>query len=300
MKRSGEIRIHDSTVGVWEDQVETKAFQAEVFDPLIRFLRSRGWRVKRDPQAHRHYRTISKWHRYCRRGDLEANLQLMGRSIGFELYQNVANVTHPSGGKYEFDKMGKMPYLLRNRARLTIRDVVAHLTRTHGYSVRRPDPGRPGPGNLTGRQWILSQACDWHFKPDLGRAAYTNGDLDRRGGDGSLIDHGQVVWFRGYDGRIGRGVAYYNLNNMWWVLSGKWTVYNVPCWDLYTSPPEDLRTRRFSEAHCYRRVAENLARAVKAMDFEKAARIKPALLRFGPSRVSQGIAVEPVLVGGAA
>src|SRR3546814_20165702 len=79
--RKGEIAFHDSSLRIWEDSVEEPVFKREVFEPLIRLLRRRGWKVGVDASVHQHYRCLSKYTRYCRLGGLEAQLELRGRTI---------------------------------------------------------------------------------------------------------------------------------------------------------------------------------------------------------------------------
>ena len=43
--RAGSIRLHDTTIGIWEDAVNERDFQQQVFGPLIRFLRDAGWKI---------------------------------------------------------------------------------------------------------------------------------------------------------------------------------------------------------------------------------------------------------------
>jgi hypothetical protein len=268
--RKGTVRIVDADVHVWEDGVDEAALKRAVFDPLIRHLRMLGWSVRRDEHVHKRYRRLSKWHRYCRRGDLEAKLSLSGRHIGFNMFQNIANVENHHGGEYDFDRIERMPYLLRKRAELTIAQLTSHLQGMHGYGLSRP-LGLPRPGGMTAREWIDAKIreCDWHYKPHLGRADW-HGNYNRESADGALLDHGQEVhFFDSRTGRLVRGRAFYNINNMWWVEYGPWSWTNKACFELFAARPADLR------AKCPRRRKDRLQRdlksAVEAMRFERAA-----------------------------
>src|SRR3546814_7722971 len=99
--------------------------------PLIRLLRRRDWKVGVDASVHQHYRCLSKYTRYCRLGGLEAQLELRGRTIEFGTYQNIANVDNRNGGRYDFDKLARMPYAMRLRALAELRAVTNHLILRH-------------------------------------------------------------------------------------------------------------------------------------------------------------------------
>jgi len=268
--RSGEIRIHDSSLSIWEEACDDSL--RGVFDDVIRALRRFGWRVGRDEQAHRRYRIISKDFRYCRHGELEAALRISGRCIEFEAFQNVVNVSNLNGGRYDIGKMKRMPYLFRKRTELTFKKLIEHLTSKYGYGVKYPKPER-GPGGITGREWVERRYLEsWHTKPYLGRPDW-HCDGNRQTNDGHLLEQGMPVYFIGYDGRIGHGTAMYNLNNMWWVLAGKYAVYNIACFYLFAERPANLRVKR-NERQRRRRLEAELASAVKRMDFARAETLK--------------------------
>ncbi len=274
-RRTGCLSVHDSSLNLYEERVDEADLKKAVFDPVIRFLRSKGWKVGRDEQVHQHYRCLSPKRRYCRKGDLEASLELAGRSVKFEMFQNVANVSNPNGGKYDFDKMQRMPYLLRKAAELTQRQLIALLVQRHGYDVRLQSK-KAGPQGITGREWIareITSCC--HYKPELGRADW-HADYNRKTRDGQLLEHGQQIYFIDYRGRIGYGTAFYNLNNMWWILAGRYTVLNIHCGDIFAQAPADLRKKR-NERIRRRRLEDELAHAVAALNFERAIVLKRVL-----------------------
>ena len=252
-----------------------------VLHPLIRFLRSIGWQVRRDERIYKHYRSLSPHHRYCRFGDLEASLEVNGRHLKFEMYQNVRMKGREKGdGKYEFGKMKIMPYLLKLRAKWTINKVVEHLTGLHGYRVVPADP-EYGPFGVTALEWIQWKYKEgWHYKEELGRPDW-HSDYNRRSGDGELLDQGMPVYFKDYEGRWGRGVAYYNLNNMWWVAVGKWNVRNIACFDIFVRPPPEIYQRVTPEKR-RRRLEEELQRAVLRLDYQRALVLKRILFGDRP------------------
>ncbi len=280
-QRKGTITVYDSSVNLWEEAVAEPSFKAEVMEPLIRFLRETGWSVRRDEEVHKRWRILSPKHRHCRRGDLEAKLSLSGCHLKFEMFQNVANVENPNGGQYDFSRMRRMPYLLRKAAELSQRRIVEFLTRSYGYSVSPPRvyPGVGGPRAL---DWVLDQirSCEWHYKPELDRCDWHN-DGNRESADGALLDHGQEVWLADSKGRWLRGRAFYDLNNMWWVVLGPYAWTKTGSFYLYTRPPVDARLRENTKTR-RRRLREELDHAVKREDFERAILLRDIIRRETP------------------
>jgi len=271
--RSGEIRFHDSSINIWEENVDEKSFKAEVFDPIIRLLRKNGWQVKRDEDVYKNYRCLSKHRRYCRKGDLEAKLALCGRHIEFETYQNIVNVKNSNGGEYDFDKMDRMPYLFRKMTILIHKKIRDFLVKGNNYEVK-PEEKSHGPGynQITGLEWIQQNYRDsWPFKGDL--TTYQISDYNRKSKDGKLLDHKQPVYFHGYDGKIRSGTTYYNINNMWWILCGKYTVRNICSSDIYVDPPNNIREYR-CEHNRRKKLESLLAEAIKSMSFIRAELLK--------------------------
>lgn len=75
---------------------------------------------------------------------------------------------------------------------------------------------------------------------------------------GSVLEHGAQVWFADWHGHMGEGVAYYNTNNMWWVVTGKYGLDNAASFDIYAGKPETLRIRRNAQRR--KRLEQNFRR----------------------------------------
>lgn len=275
MNRIGKVSIHDSQISVYEEVVDEENLKKSVMDPLIVFLRTKGWKVGRDKDVYKNFRCLNKGHRYCRKGGLEATLQLSGRSLSFEIYQNVVNVENRNGGKYDFNKMDRMPYLLRRHAEVAHKQIINFLLSQFGYELKT-GKGIKGPGALTALEWVQHETKDcWHYKEELGRRSWSS-DRNRTSGDNQLIDHLQPVFFEDYEGRIRTGTAFYNINNMWWVISGKYDLYNVSSRSIYVESPGDLKRKR-NDRKRRNRLESLLSNAVSRMDFARAAQLKEIL-----------------------
>jgi len=114
MSRQGKLGFNNTSLSIWEERQDEKDFMT-VYGFVIKYLRSRGFKVVQDPETKRRYPVLAKTHHYAKKGNLEASLDLRGCSISLEFYQNVANVDNPNGGRYCFDKFKRMPYLIQKQ-----------------------------------------------------------------------------------------------------------------------------------------------------------------------------------------
>lgn len=72
------------------------------------------------------------------------------------------------------------------------------------------------------------------------------------------------------------GIALYNINNMWWVVSGKYAVTNEASFSIYVDNPGDLRRKR-NEGTRRKRLEAELAKATKQMNFRRAQVLRDVL-----------------------
>lgn len=289
INRQGKVSFGDASLGVWEDPdcpvfSDTdwgQEFKKDVFLRMAQQLRRIGWETEVPADMIKQYgRRFAEGHRYCRKGDLQGFLDLSGRCIKFEMWQDVANGENPNGGRYDFDKEKRMPYLLwleMERTRRRIRDYLCNVFSDYEFRTDRNDGqmNKRGPGFLTALEWLAGcYETSWHFKGDTSQ--YKIADYNREAADGSMLSHGQRVWFADRKGRICTGVAYYNINNMWWVVTGKYDVRNEASFYLYNSCPDKPRQKRNAKLRRDRLEAE-LSRAAKSMDFMRGQTLKEIL-----------------------
>lgn len=281
--RSGIIRFNDASLSIWEEPAKVEPvweqqFKRDVFARIVQQLNRIGWTcVVPDDMVKQYSVRFARKYRYCRKGDLEAQLSISGRCITLDMWQNVANVENRNGGKYDFDKEARMPYLLRLEMERTRRRLRRYLCNIFGGY--RFEPGRPerGPNGLTALQWVEQDVrrC-WHYDENTGRRAGEGRPYNNKSAEGLQVVHGSRVWFADPKGRMLTGTAYYNINNMWWVISGRYGLWNVASFEIYTLQPGDLRTKR-NAALRRDRLKRQLDAAVKTMSFERAAVLRDIL-----------------------
>lgn len=75
---------------------------------------------------------------------------------------------------------------------------------------------------------------------------------------------GETKYFRNSNGYLQRGVVYHNINNMWWVIYGPYSLTNIACFHLFDPTAEDFAKRRDKEKRIPTKVVEK-HRSLSAM-----------------------------------
>ncbi|MAM41704.1 MAG: hypothetical protein CL949_25085 [Erythrobacter sp.] len=267
MRQPINIIIHDSHIGIWQDDPADSTFRAEIYGPLIRQMRERGWAIGRNDQVHRHYRCLSPDRRVGARGTLLCDIEISGRVVKVDFWSTTAKQENRNGRRYDFDKMARMSKLDRLRVELEFRRIVAWLESLAPVEVKRR-----GGENLSPMERIQKGYADsWHSDKELGRPVCKY-DYNRKSADGHLLEQGQTVWIPDSKGRMLRGQAFCNLNSMWWVIAGG-ALFNKGCSDIFANVPCDLRTKRNARAR-RSRLEKELQTAVQRMDYRRAETLK--------------------------
>ncbi|TIL29986.1 hypothetical protein [Mesorhizobium sp.] len=272
-----DVRIHDTQIGIWQDNARDETFRTEVFGPLIKAMKSRGWIVRADPNIMKHHWCLSPSHRIASRGNLRAGIRISGRVVEIDYWAETWPLDNCNGRRHDFHKLARMEYLDRLRFRLEVARITSWLQSIAPVTIKEDEPA-----GLTALERIQRRYAEcWHTDKTLGRpvSQYSYNHTSR---DGQKIEHGATVWFVGRDGRIGRGTAYYNLNSMWWVVCGKDGLSNLSTCEIFCKQPSDLRTKR-NERQRRARLEGELASAVRCMDFRRAETLKNILFGSAPT-----------------
>lgn len=270
------IRIHDSSIGIWQEDARDASFRTDIYAVLIRAMRSRDWSIRRDPRIWHHYRSISADRRMGARGTLCCSIEITGRVVKVEFWSVTAPQDNRNGRRYDFDKMTRMSYLDRLRVELEFERICRWLETLAPVKASRSAEHHLAPMQRIEKRYAES----WHTDKALGHPHW-NYDYNRKSSDGMLLEHGQTVWLADRKGRIIRGRAYYNINNMWWVIAGG-KLLNKGCHAVYASPPADLRTKQ-NERERRTRLEQQLSVAVARMDFRRAEILKGLLFGGEPA-----------------
>jgi len=289
IRRQGKIYVSDASVTVTEESVAQDALKAQVMLRLCRYLKDQGWEfhvpyadydwIHKDRQYTKNRPHFAESMRKGIKDGLEMELRVSGRCLEIKFWEDINDhsADNSNGGRYIFDKESKMPYRQRCRVRATKIKILKFLTDFHDYELR--DGSKPIlPRRITGMEFLKkSYKESWHHDEDIyseknSETSYHNS----RSADGDVVKHGQKVWTTDYSGRWISGIAFRNLNNMWWVLCGKWDKYNKASFDIYCHLPIDIKNRMPKDVRV-KKLKSHLAKAISAEDFLKCHALKQAL-----------------------
>ena len=232
----------------------------ENFKDAMRFLGSIGFYVGEDKEIKRMYPALNDSRRAGRyavwqaapavgrlsRSDCTADLKFKA-----EWHQNVFRIhfyqdvqfENPNGGYYDFDKLEKMPYLIRKQYELTERKLTAYFE-GKGFRVC------PRKKMMRGKAFIVNDyigSCH-HPQKEWFRLEEVDGqtpehEYNAKDRDGKILHNGETKYFRDWGGYLCRGVVYHNINNMWWVLPSDGDVMNKACFELFDLTDAEPRRR---------------------------------------------------------
>lgn len=298
--RQGVVSFGDASIAVWEEGIAAarnagglkgadaweREFKRQVFARIVQTLNRLGWTCE-VPQSYvkQYGLSFARDRRECSKGELKGLLEVSGRNIDFKMWQGVNTPTRPDhGGRYESDKEGCMPYLLRlemERTRSRIRDYLCAVFSGYTFESKKRSI-YVKPLRFTAMEKIQQHYAESsHFRGDMGaylkRSGYTElPAYNCKSADGQRLAHGQRVWTTDEHGRWIEGIAYYNTNSMWWVLLGRYDHTNKSCHELRTTPPPNVRAKDNASLR-RKRLESELAKAVKAMNFRRAEVLKNIL-----------------------
>lgn len=278
--REGRINFGDASLGVWEEGLNSHmtyqqrdawelAFKRQVFARIIQTLNRLGWTVGPWSDAEK-YQSIALSHRTCRKGYLHGELSVSGRHIEFQMWQDFTPSENPNGGRYDFDKEKRMPYVIRlemERTRRRIRDYLCGVFEDYVFDPLNRSHERK-PLRITAMDRISEK-----FAKDKGPREPSI--YDRKSADGQLLQNGMRVFFFDWKGRIGSGIAYCD-GGMWDVVTGRWDWTRESNNALYATLPDNPRVKRNQRLR-RQRLEDLLAASVKAMDFRRAEALKNIL-----------------------
>lgn len=240
----------------WADRKKWTHFI--ILHRLINFMRSRGWTIENDKETHK---CIREDYWIGKKKDLEFRLHRYPRGFAFDFYQNLV-YENRHGGRYDFDRYKKMPYLIKLLFLNETRHMKAFL---EGLEIK----------NLTDRSPVDYKTAEDKIKLDYvescHRAQKTMDEFSLSDLDGITSQHsnstdrdkktiynGQIKYFRHWNGRLMRGKVYHNINNMWWVIINKKEYKNIASFDLFDPTEEDYKMRRDKKGNPPKAIAEKM------------------------------------------
>lgn len=261
------FRWYDSSLNA---QGKNERHGRALFHRTMNRLAELGFTVGDDPRIVRDYKILAPHHRV---GVHPSGLMFKSEvyPIGFkvEFYQELITV-NKCGGAYDFDKVGKMPYLIRLHWQLVRAKLTAFLLGLGWKDETEPVP-------TTADEIIAKRRADWmkshgpHFYDSI--SSYNAKDRD-----GGVLTDGCFRYFRDHDRRLGRGIVWHSANNMWMVRVNRTCVRYMAASELFQCEHPAQEPRRFVRPDIRKVRLENIkAKAVSSEDFERAAVLRDIL-----------------------
>lgn len=303
--RAGTITFGDASLNIYEEGISAaraaggyqaeqhwcREFKRDVFARIVQTLNRLGWSCTMPAISEhdvKHYGgKVARWSaeskRLCQKGDLFADLSVSGRCIELDFFQNVNAPDRPdNGGRYQRDKEKHMPYVMwleMERARRRIRGYLLNVL--SGYTFK-PSAPKLGAAGVTALEYAAyRRRTSGHYVAELDRARIGNSNQGFSA-DGQPLENGSKVFAIGRTGRVVSGTAFYDLNGNWMVVTGRYDVEWIWHTEIYVSCPGDPRVKRNARQR-RQRLESELAAAIKAMDFERAAVLRDILFPGKPT-----------------
>lgn len=305
IQRAGTINFSDASLRIYEDGISAardkdgyqgvkkweRQFKRDVFARIVQLLNRLGWTCTMpevDEHAVKHYGgNVARWSteskRLCKKGDLKADLHISGRCIEFNMFQSVNCPTRPDyEGRYEHNKEACMPYLLRmemERTRRRIREYLLNVM--EDYEFKHPEP-KLGVNGATALECAAhNRRTSGHYVANLDRAHISNKEQGFTA-DGVPLENGSKVYAIEHNGRVICGTAFYSLNGSWQIVTGRYGLTYIWHSQIYASCPGDPRIKR-NASHRRQRLEGELSKAIKSMNFERAAKLRDILFPGKPA-----------------
>ena len=232
-----KFRIYDSSL--WIDCAPNGHKPRVIYHRLCNLLQSRGWALGIDTFNGRK-KNPSRWGwQTCigQKGDLHCYAEFhehhnsTGGNIKFDFWQNLVLEEGRTCGRWSFNKRDRMPFLIRLQWQATVNAMQAFLGEL-GFTFELCDWQHQ---QQKGMAFILQQmATSCHTPKDYDPLTHTSKysyNILNANKEPILPGHRYMAYI---DKRLVVGTAYYNLNNMWWLLSNDQTrPLNVSSYQLF-------------------------------------------------------------------
>lgn len=256
----------DSSGRIMPDNKTYKGINAE--------LAKLGFDVGKDPRIERHFPILSSTHNAGRHGDLQFVSEVYPAGCKFEFFQELV-YENSNGGRYDFDKLTKMPYLVRLRWQHTINALREYLIGRGFEEIIKIRSPNPDPLAYFNSSW------DGEYEIKRGIHRFARGPdgwpLDkelaswgRKDATGVILNHGDVRYFRDRKGHLMRGRVYGGINGMWMVVYGPGLndYTHMHAGELFTCKPTEVPRKSYPRPESVWTRLKNSA--VKNEDYEKA------------------------------
>jgi hypothetical protein len=270
-------------IGMWEPDWGGHA-------RLLRVLKGLGFSIEEDPRIVKHYRILRRYHRVGRSKDLFVHCETYATGSKFEFYQEIVTENR-NGGRYDFAKVAKMPYLVRKRFEWAMAALKADLLARGFVENAKIESPNPDPLAYFNGHWdgeYEKKRGTHRFERDESGwpSAREIGCWSTKDRDGKPLTHGAFRYARDHRGYLIRGRVYGGINGMWLMVygPGKRDFTHKSAHEFFAYSPGMLRKQypdpKSAQRRASERVRRQMAKAVSAEDFEVAARLRDEARRI--------------------
>lgn len=260
--------LYDAGIGVRADGGE--AVTKELFRSVMGALRRHGFKVEKDPRIEKDYKSLSRRHRQISKhtphGTLYVSAEYYPAGLRLEGWQTVV-FDNPNGGRYDFNKLAKMPYQIR----LTWLKVLRIVQRVLVCNGAETKPQKPkweddplGAFNAAWTSTRFKRGDDgWPAESEL--KSWRQIDAD-----GIPLRQGDYRYVIGHNCRWWRVRVYGGINGMWIGVSGA-GITNCNASSYHSCvDAKRLRRRDVKESTVQQRLKNKIVEAINAGQFRKA------------------------------
>lgn len=275
MNQLKRFRYHDANI--WVDYEEPDA----LFRGLMQSLRRRGYVVAKDPRIEKDYPILSKWHRYISRvtpaGLFECKAHWYPRGFSLECFQNIV-FENPNGGEYDFNRLRKMPFLIRMRF-IHFRQVVSDYLISRGVEFRPDCPPDATPLEKFNAAWTAER---FSRGPDGWPDANELKSWSQVTSDGVRIHQGMLAYCVSRGRRWVCGRLYGGINGMWIMYDQRnRLVENHNAAHYYANFDEVVcKGRVVSEDQRIRAIRRDWDQSLRKHDYDRIAELASVAKRF--------------------
>jgi len=279
--------IYDASIHIMTPNMPRgSAGHVELYNKVLSWLAGAGFTVTKDPRIEKDFPTLSGTHDAGFHGELKFHSEFYNTGCKFEFYQDVVH-RNPNGGRYDFDKLEKMPYQIRLRWLWTRQRIKRHLLEV-GLTERDYKPKSPVPNPLTyfNTTWDMGEMARGGLRFDRGPDGWPSDkelqSWSRTDQDGNTVSHGDTRYFRDRKGYLRRARVYGGINGMWMCIYGPgqtdYTHKHVR--ELFTCSPAQVPRKVHPDRK--NKLERQLRDAVDSQNFERAIIVRDLLREKSP------------------
>ncbi|BCB22290.1 hypothetical protein OCUBac02_51840 (plasmid) [Bosea sp. ANAM02] len=285
----GSFKTYDTSLIAYIDiphRDDGEKRHRELAHRTIDLMRANGFHIEPDPEVLRRHRCISRNYFTGRRGDLKVRIEICSMSVIAEFWQDLV-VVNRNGGRYDFNKRARMPYLLGKAFEHISLKILASWEREGMERVEPPSSANPDPLAYFNSTWNST------FDVRNGRNRFERREdgwpsdreidcWDRSDADGNRLEQCAVRYFRTRNGCLARAVVAGGINSRWLAVYGPGSrdFTHLSHYELFSFRPDlPRRDKGASRRECGLR--RQLKKCLEAGEAARAESISRLLLAEG-------------------